>query len=262
MKRRVNGINQLSGNCAEEGPYFTPQNIASEQGLVDWIKLVFPLFSDDDISKLLYYYPIQNSTNSSSLPRFATAGNKGPTALDISSTASGQQQRANLIYGETTFICPSYWVAEAYNTHGRTGYKYQYSVPLSMHGADQYPFFGESMPNLGPDLTLAFQRIWGNFIKTGNPSISSSIANGASSNGTARNELENWPAFTLWSPQMANLNETGGKEVKTTTGAFNYTSIEGPGLKNDLSLVDAYTWEGGRGVRCDFWRSVASIVPE
>lgn len=31
---------------------------------------------------------------------------------------------------------------------------------------------------------------------------------------------------------------------------------------NDFSLVNAYTWEGGRGVRCDFWRSMAGIVPE
>ena len=35
-----------------------------------------------------------------------------------------------------------------------------------------------------------------------------------------------------------------------------------PGLSNDIGLVNAYTWEGGRGYKCDFSRSVGSIVPE
>jgi carboxylesterase type B len=262
LKRRVNGINQLSGNNAEEGPYFTPQNITTEQDLVAWVKVLFPLFGDDDISKLLYYYPTQSSTNSSSLPRFASSGTTEPTALDVGSVARGQQQRANLIYGETVFVCPSYWAAEAYNTHGRLGYKYQFSVPLAIHGADQYPFFGTPLPNQSPEFTLAFQTIWGNFIKTGNPSIPSSIANGASSNGTWVNDLENWPPYSLLSPYMANLNETGGVEVHTSTAQFNHTSIEGPGLRNDFRIVDAYSWEASRGVRCDFWRSIAGIVPE
>jgi len=27
-------------------------------------------------------------------------------------------------------------------------------------------------------------------------------------------------------------------------------------------LVDALEWEGGRGARCDFWRSMGEKVPE
>ena len=42
----------------------------------------------------------------------------------------------------------------------------------------------------------------------------------------------------------------------------NVTVMVGPTLRNDISLVNAYTWEGGRGYRCDFWRSVGPIVPE
>ena len=40
------------------------------------------------------------------------------------------------IYAETTFVCPSYWMAMAYNDYGRSSYKYQFSVEPALHGAD------------------------------------------------------------------------------------------------------------------------------
>ena len=43
---------------------------------------------------------------------------------------------------------------------------------------------------------------------------------------------------------------------------MNVTEYMGPGLRNNFSLANAYTWEGGRGVRCDFWRAMGVIVPE
>jgi hypothetical protein len=67
---------------------------------------------------------------------------------------------------------------------------------------------------------------------------------------------------------MANLNQTGGTpqsvDLFNTTGVLdqNATEYVGPGQMNDITLVDAYEWEGGRGKRCDFWMSVAGIVPE
>ncbi|KAJ4298955.1 hypothetical protein N0V90_004198 [Kalmusia sp. IMI 367209] len=269
LERKVNGLNHLSGNNAQEGDIFVTQNITTENDLLAWIQLVFPLFTEDDIAKLLYYYPSSNvSVSSDGLTRFATEGDTGPTALNVSQTATGQQQRAQLIYGETTFVCPSYWLAEAYNTNGRTGYRYQYSVPIALHGTDPAVYFGEAGTNVGPDFVLAFQRIWGNFITTGNPSISSRVANGASSNGTSRSALEDWPVWALWDRRMANLNQTGGTpaqiDLLDRTGVLNMnvTVYEEPGLVNDLSLVDGYEWEAGRGKRCDFWKSVAAIVPQ
>ncbi|KAL1610566.1 hypothetical protein SLS60_002235 [Paraconiothyrium brasiliense] len=269
VERKLNGLNHLSGNNAQEGDIFTTQNIATENDLVDWIRLVFPLFTQDDIAKLLYYYPSSNISDSSDgLTEYATNGTSGPTLVNVSQTATGQQQRAQAIYGEQTFICPSYWLAEAYNARGRTGYKYQYSVPIALHGTDPSVYFGPASANVGPDFVLAFQRIWGNFITTGNPSISASIASGSSSNGTSQSGLEDWPVFALWDPRMANLNQTGGTpysvSLSNQTGGTldgNATVYIGPGQMNDITLVDAYTWEGGRGQRCDFWLSVAPIVP-
>ncbi|PSN74793.1 alpha/beta-hydrolase [Corynespora cassiicola Philippines] len=268
LNRKLNGLNHLSGNNAEEAPYFVPQTINTEDDLVAWIRLVFPLFKEDDIAKLLYYYPSSNvSTESDGLTRFATSGNEGATALNVSVLATGQQQRANTIYAETTFVCPSYWLAEAYNSNGRTGYKYQYSVIPALHGSDPTAYFGPAAVYQGPDFVSAFQKIWGNFIIHSNPSIDSATANGASANGTGASGLEDWPVFAAWDHKMVNLNQTGGALIQIPAplpGAtpFNISLFTGPGLQNDFSIVDAYEWEGGRGKRCDYWKSIWNLVPE
>jgi hypothetical protein len=105
-----------------------------------------------------------------------------------------------------------------------------------------------------------------------NPSISAAIAAGnatAASNASSAsiNAATNWPAFTNARPYQLNLNETGGQEFSASGVTFvkenlNVTEYMGPGLRNNFSLVNAYTWEGGRGFRCDFWRSMGVIVPE
>lgn len=105
---------------------------------------------------------------------FATLGYTGPTALNQSAVAVGQQQRANVgspfppqtsklyymililsqnIYAETTFVCPSYWLAEAFPT----AYKYQHSVPVATHGSDVTTYFPPSAPNLSPEYAKAFR---------------------------------------------------------------------------------------------------------
>jgi len=107
--------------------------------------------------------------------------------------------------------------------------------------------------------------IWGNFITTNNPSISAAVANGVNGTGDGMAATD-WPVWTLGGagPQMVNLNETGGQpfQMSVGTGSPNSTEFEEPGLRNQFSVVNAYTWEGGRGTRCDFWRSVGVVVPE
>jgi carboxylesterase type B len=55
LEKRINGQNILVGNNANEGPAFTPQAIDTEDELVAWLKLTFPLFTNDDISRILRY---------------------------------------------------------------------------------------------------------------------------------------------------------------------------------------------------------------
>ena len=112
---------------------------------------------------------------------------------------------------------------------------------------------------------IAFTHIVGNFITQNNPSLTAALANGAyESNNQAPNPITNWPPYEIYAPYQMDLNQTGGNEISyNVTGlSRNETIYVGPGLKNDFRLVNAYTWEGGRGYRCDFWRSVGAIVPE
>ena len=263
LQKQVNGKNLLIGNNADEGPGFTPQNITTEAELVSWLQLTFPLFTNDDVAKILLYYPSSNATDNPNATQFPTLGYTGPTAINQSDVGTGQQQRADNIYAETTFVCPSYWMAEAYSDKGRSSYKYQYSVGVATHGADVAAYFGPPTPNQGPDFVLAFQTIWGNFITSSNPSISNAIANGASSNTTAANPASSWPPFTIYAPYQLDLNETGGtRHVAPMGQGVSLPEQIEPGLKNNFNLVNAYTWEGGRGFRCDFWRSMGLIVPE
>ena len=264
-KKQVNGKRMLAANNANEGPAFTPQDILTENDFVNYIRRTFPMFTDADIAETLEYYPSTDTAVNPSALHFATAGNNTPTALNESTFGTGQQQRADNLYAETTFVCPSYWLAEAYSgTDNLVSYKYQFSVIPGNHGADNYAVFGPPQINTSPDFVLAFQTMWGNFIVNNNPSISAAIANGANSTATS-NPVTDWPVYSKAAPCQMNLNETGGTPFVTQPlGPTGGSAIEftDPGMKNAFDVVNAYTWEGGRGRRCDFWRSVGSRVPE
>lgn len=159
-------------------------------------------------------------------------------------------------------------MAEAYSQdQGRAAYKYQYSVPAALHGTDVSLWFGPATVNQGPDLVRAAMTLVGNFVMHDDPSIPAAIANGnasaAGGDGSASSPASAWPAFEIYSPYQLNINQTGGvPTVEPVFGVPNATEYVQPGLADALTLVNAYTWEGGRGYRCDFWRSVGALVPE
>jgi carboxylesterase type B len=170
LEKRVNGRSLLVGNNANEGPSFTPQYITSESALLTWLQSTLPEFTTGDLAKVLLYYPISDTSGT----KFATTGVSGPSALDQSNIATGQQQRADVslvtisrqintnslknIYAELTFVCPSYWMAEAYSGKDRTSYKYQFSALPGTHGADVSAYFGPlgKVPSLSTDYQRAF----------------------------------------------------------------------------------------------------------
>ena len=254
-------------NNADEGAYFVPPTIVTEDDFVNFVRNTFPLFTESDVEKVLYYYPSTSEPTEMSDPEFATMGNGSSTAVNQSSFATGQLQRAINMYAETTFVCPTYWMAEAFTSPPRKSYKYQYSVVGAIHGIDVSSYFGPSLPNRGPDFDRAFMTIGGNFITSDNASISAEIANGASANSTFTTSAPatDFPVFSIRQPYQLNLNQTGGIPYDSpnyVVGLPNITQYRDPGLRNAFDIVDAYEWEGGRGMRCDFWRSVASVVPE
>ncbi|RDL31136.1 Carboxylic ester hydrolase [Venustampulla echinocandica] len=240
LQKRVNGMIHMAGNNANEGDTFVNPAIVTQSDLVAWVSEVFPQLTSRDKSTLLKLYP---------------------------ATIAPRTNAVNM-YSETTFTCPSYWLAEAYSAKGSLkSYKYQYSVPYALHSTDMGAYFGPPTINQGPDFVKAFQAIWGNFVTASNPSISAAIANGRSPpSPNAGNPAANWPTYSCSSPNMINLNQTGGIEVNVTL-PLPPQSVEvllyiDPGLENDISMVNAYTFDRGRGARCDFWRSISSRVPE
>lgn len=239
-----------------------PPTITVEADLVNWLHLEFPNLSDAQISSILAQNPNTASTDPAG-PRFETNGLNGATSVVVSQDANGQQQRGNNILAEATFVCPSYWLASGYSSTGHESWHYQYSVPFAFHTADIGAYFGPPTPNQSPDFVLAFQRIWGNFITSGNPSISNTIANGAAAvNPSAVNGASAWPSWSDISPKQLNLNETGGNPYQfVTQWGVSVTQFEEPGLINAISVVPADTWEGGRGDRCNFYKVLAPNIP-
>ena len=66
------------------------------------------------------------------------------------------------IYAEQTFVCPAYWMAEAFSDPPRVAYKYQYSVIPGLHAQDVGAYFGpwglNRAPYQGRDFVNAFSR--------------------------------------------------------------------------------------------------------
>lgn len=92
LEKRVNERSLLVGNNANEGPSFTPQTITNEADLTGWLQGTLPEITADDLAKVLIYYLLSDTSGT----KFATTGVSGPSALDQSSVATGEQQRANI----------------------------------------------------------------------------------------------------------------------------------------------------------------------
>jgi len=262
--KRVNGKKLLVGHNANEGPLFVPPIIGDEPTLLWWLQIEFPNLSPAQINSILAANPNSALTDPTG-PRFETDGlnTQGVNAVNISQGANGQQQRGNNILAEATFVCPSYWMASAYTGNFKSAYQYQYSVPFAWHGTDVVGNFGPQTPNQSDEFVLAFRQIWGNFVKTGNPSVSNAVANGASSpNPSASNPASAWPTWTENASKFVNLNTTGGTpyEYVAQWGAV-VTQFAQPGLQNALSVARADTFEGGRGARCAFYKGLGPSIP-
>lgn len=244
----------------------TSPSILTASDFLNYVKITFPSLTAADKSRLLQIYQFQNFNTDLSAPLFDTLGDRGPTALTQSEFATGQKQRAFNLNAEVTFDCPGYWLAEAFSGAGKQSWKYQYSVTSAYHGADLSAYFSVNATTPTPDFIYAFQKIWGNFIMHNSPVIPVIEASGNATNATVPQGPGNnllWPTYSTNSNFQMNLNTTGGivKSVPVTPD-YSYNLRLDPGVTNDFRLVNADTWEGGRGSRCRFWRDVAPRVPE
>lgn len=261
---------------------FVPQNISTASDFDDFTAGLFPLMPSATLDQLHSAYSIAPVVSG---PIFSTLGDIGPTALNQSGFAIGQQQRANNLYAETTFVCPSYWLANAYSPSSRQpnkrSWKYQFSVPPSEHGADLDAYQSFTREALGQGTMTdvarkAVQLAWGRFIINNDPTVPPSLIEELTiaENGTHTGDnlsaiaTGNW---AQWSDDcrrhMLNINMTGGVPdiidwTPVVGNIVNVTQMIGPGLEARFRMVDAWSWEGGRGERCEFWKNFGSSVPE
>ena len=98
----------------------------------------------------------------------------------------------------------------------------------------------------------------GNVVLHDHPSMSSEIVNGITLGNDTCNPASEWPQYTMYDPQMMNFNTTCPQTINR--GGLEY--CVGPNEINTFRLVDGFGWEGGRGLRCDFWKLMGELVPE
>ncbi|KAL6705218.1 hypothetical protein ACN47E_007178 [Coniothyrium glycines] len=267
LSSAVKGKRVLSGNMANEGVPLSPPTTRTLQDFRDYLTTTFPHFSASQklAIEAQYSFPGDHLPVDPAAPKFATNGLSAPTALNISEFGSGNQQRVFNVFAEYAFVCPSYYAAGAFPQ----GWKYQFSAPPSYHGYDlQALWSGTSTP--GKSFKHAFRKIWGNFIIKNTPVISVSDARGGVANSSvpAYGGYGNaapiaWPAWDVKSPQLLNLNTTGGVRTPIkATEDLQYNLYADPGVSNVITVADAVKWEGGRGKRCEFWKGVAKNIPQ
>ncbi|KAF2660787.1 alpha/beta-hydrolase [Lophiostoma macrostomum CBS 122681] len=263
LSKALAGKRVLTGNMANEGVPLSPPNANTLDAFRDYVNITFPHFSDTDKADLeaRYAYARDFQDTNASNPLFETSGTFGPSAVNQSSFATGQQQRGFDVFAEYAFVCPSYWLAAAYHE----GWKYQFSVSPAYHGFDLTAYWSKNAEVPGKDFIHAFHKVWGNFITQNSPVITVEDAKGSKANATVpEGEQGNidWPIWTESKPIMLSLNSTGGvPSFRNVTDNLQYYVYLEPGVTNEFKLANGRSWEAGRGDRCDWWLAQASRAP-
>ncbi|KAI0473073.1 carboxylesterase [Xylariaceae sp. FL0804] len=277
-QRKVNGARMLTSNNENEGVLFTPQNVTDRAGFEAFVLLNYPTLSAQNLSSLaaLYDVPADHSgvqADSNGLaPPFSTTN---------SDWAVGWQQAVNNLYAESTFVCPSYWLSDAFSAYDGA-WKYQFSVPPSTHGADLEPIMDNpATTGTGIDSVFryAIQNVWGNFITAGDPTLRAgqmaATTDGGSISAAGTGVWARWGGGD-GNDVLLNFNMTGGAPVTVTEtvdgSAISVTSYRAAAagiaangsvaspLRADLRVAQGTTWEGGRGKRCDLWAQLGKYA--
>ncbi|KZL79484.1 carboxylesterase family protein, partial [Colletotrichum incanum] len=282
LSQGVKGSRLLTSNVADEGPYFTQQNITSQADFVSFLQTNYPKLAASNITEILATYTQKhedfltaNSKDANNTdPGFATNGLNAPYATTVSNYATGWQQVANNFYAEATFICPSHWLADAYAAKkGGQAWRYQFSVPPAYHGVDVGSGSGTdvlladvntSNTSITLPLRRALQTAWGDFIVNRAPTL-----RGSGSNVTV------WPQWRTGEDgvaHMLNANMTGGVPTEKESPFDGMVNLQitsylpgGAGdvpLQAVLDIVDGEAWEDGRGARCRMLAALGDWLTE
>ena len=147
---KVNGRHMFAGSLNHEGYVFLPINISTESDFQDWFADEYPAVDADTRELIFEEYP-------------------SPEWSD--GAYSSQLLRASALYGDATFLCPSYWLALSYPNG--TGFKYENTIGTGYHGSDLGTFFNaQAMAGSAYNVTKARPIVLGDmsaFWETWNP---------------------------------------------------------------------------------------------
>ncbi|KAI0007423.1 alpha/beta-hydrolase [Xylariaceae sp. FL0662B] len=271
----INGIRVLVGNNANEAVFFVPLNVTSEDTFVDWLQTTYPLLNEDNITSILELYSVPAA---SSDVLINSDGQRAPFSTTNSGWASGWQQAAFNLYSETTFVCPSYWLADAYAAkENKNAWHYQFSVPPSPHASDIGPL-SSSPEIIGTGMNKAFrasfQQIWGNFVVGGNPTLGPAETLSLGGDNIIAAGTDAWPEWkgASGADWMLSLNMTGGVPVTLPQALTDGTKVNvtsyvpgndsAPPLEAAFKIVEGAAWEDGRGKRCQLWADLGPWIME
>jgi len=197
-RRMVNGDVLLSITNTFEGSLFTPP---SEMNVTDFIRQEFPFLTVQQVDKASSYYTALNTTL------------RGPLAQSIAAV------------GESIFICPTYFLLDAFN--GKS-WKGEFAISPGFHGEDMLyyfgPLFGWTRPYDNADFVKSFVQSFVNVIISKNPNTKFDSTNPT-------------PTWDNWSSDHTEM-------------LFNQTTAGDPDIR-------AVSTDPGLLKRCEFWHSIA-----
>ncbi|CAE6416958.1 unnamed protein product [Rhizoctonia solani] len=209
-KKQVNGEKLISLHNSDEGRIFVTQNVNST--VQSWMMGQFPNLSQQNITAVGNAYQVFASSNASEVDNIY--------ATQVS------------IFGEAEFVCPSFWLVDAFS---KDGYQGLFAVPPSLHSLDLNAYFpgSSSIQPAQPFSQSLIQSFVGalvSFILTGTP------------NNNPMNKSINpkWPLYDSKNPQGMTFNVTSSGDAN-----IQFEAID-PALRQ----------------RCSLWRSLAPYTPQ
>lgn len=111
--KRVNGQCMLAGSNVEEGTEFVPQNLTDVPAVTDWLAALHSLMSSQDLQKAVNLHLLLDQAFEGNNVTFATDRVGHASLATVQSTSVGAQSLVDTFKAETTYICPSGWLADA-----------------------------------------------------------------------------------------------------------------------------------------------------
>lgn len=218
----VNGQGVLVGNNAHEGDIFTPANISTTAGFQSYAQGYLPKLNAAGYQKLLGFYPEPEQSGG---------------------LYNTQFERTAQFVADAQFVCPGEWIADAFTT----AYRYEYAVPEAYHAQDIAFYLASA--------TTAYPAALNNFASVFDSALVSFIFNNKPTLTTGQ-QFPMWGTPTYGTQALFNVSDAQTTPA-TYVGLSTNNAISG---MPNVTIENGVQYTNGNS-RCDFWRSIAPIVP-